>query len=100
MIRVIIGDAERELSSVDPQWVNEQINRRRAAGVPVCVKVLIKGNLVNLALATPGCSSSGGGVGRTLNSEEQGIVALWESLHLNTEGFAGGNLIAFLKQIT
>lgn len=100
MIRVIIGDTERELSSADPQWINEQINRRRADGVSVCVKVLIDGNPVNLALATPNCASSAGGGGRPLNAEEQGVVALWEKLHLNTQEFTGGNLVAFLRQIS
>lgn len=100
MIRVIIGDTERELSNADPHWINEQINRRRADGVPVCVKVLIDGHPVNLALATPTCSSNGGGGGRPLNTEEQDVVALWERLHLNTHEFTGGNLVAFLRQIS
>jgi len=62
--------------------------------------VLIDGNPVNLALATPTCASRGGGGGRPLNTKEQGVAALWEQLHLNTQEFTGGNLVAFLRQVS
>jgi hypothetical protein len=100
MIRVKIGDSERDLRDATPAWINEQINRRRADGISVCVQVLIDSNPLNLALTTPGCSRIGGGGGRPLNQQESNIVALWERLHLNTQEFTGGNLVAFLKQIS
>lgn len=98
MIRVQIGGNERDLDDVSPQWVNEQINRRRADGVPVCVKVLVNSSAVNIALATPGCQSEGGG--RQPSQQEKELFDLWEQLHLNTDEFTGGKLIAFLRQLS
>lgn len=100
MIRVFIGNSEREINDATPQWINEQINRRRADGVQFCVRVLIDTNPINLALTTPGCSSGGGGGGRQPNSQENELLALWEKFHLKTSDFTGGNLVAFLKQIS
>lgn len=98
MIRVRIGESERELKDATPQWINEQINRRRADGVSFCARVIIDSNPVKLSLSTPGCS--GGGGGRQPNTHEKVILELWEKLHLNTEGFTGGNLVAFLRQVS
>jgi hypothetical protein len=41
MINVKINGAERALNDVDPNWVNEQINRRRQDGAAICVRVTI-----------------------------------------------------------
>lgn len=97
MIKVRIGESERELSNATPQWINEQIDRRRKDGVSVCVRVIINTGSMNLALSTPTC---GGGGGRLPNPEEQQFLSLWEKLHLNTPDFSSGNLVAFLKQIS
>lgn len=99
MIKVRIGESERELSNATPQWINEQIDRRRKDGVSVCVRVLINTGSMNLALSTPSCGGGGGG-GRPPNPEERQFLSLWEKLHLNTPDFSGGNLVAFLKQIS
>ena len=50
MIRVRIGDSERELSSISEGWVNQQINRRRADGQNVCVRVIIRHEQLNMTL--------------------------------------------------
>lgn len=101
MIRVRIGESERELRDATPQWIQEQLNRRRADGISICVQVLIDSHQVNLALSTPNCLRNvGGSGGRPLNSHESNTVSMWEKLHLNTQEFTGGNLIAFLKQIS
>lgn len=99
MIRVQIGENERKLDEASPQWINEQINRRRADGNPVCVRVLIDTGAVNLALATGDCPGGGGG-GRPPNDQEKEILQTWEKLHLNSSDFTGGNLIAFLRQLS
>lgn len=100
MIKVKIGESERDRSNADAQWINEQINRRRAEGKSVCVRVTIDSSPVNFMLSTPQCGSSGGGGGRPLNADETKILSYWEKLHLNTDGFTGGNLVAFLRQIS
>jgi hypothetical protein len=99
MITVRIGESERELSDATPEWVNEQITRRKNDGVSVCVRVLINSGSLNLTLSTPTCGGGGGG-GRPPNAQESEILSLWEKLHLNTAEFSGGNLVAFLKQLS
>lgn len=99
MIRVSIGDMEREINAVDEAWINQQINRRRGAGLEVCVKVTISDDEVDLILSTPSCPNQGGG-SRPLRGRENHIVELWSKRHLSESDFSGGNLIAFLKQLT
>jgi hypothetical protein len=98
MIRIHIGNTEREIDTADPNWINQQINGARRDGQSVCVRVVVKLDQVDLVLSTPGCSVGGGG-GRALTGREQDIVERWNRLHLNSENFTAGNLIAFLKQI-
>lgn len=99
MIRVRIGESERNSSDADPNWVNQQINGLKRDGRPVCVRVTIKLDSVDMVLSTPDCGSGGGG-GRPPNLKEKQIIDRWNQLHLNTHDFTGGNLVAFLKQIS
>ena len=87
-----------ELKSVSSSWVNEQINNRKKDGAPVCVRVLIKSDNVNVALSTIDCPCSSGG-GRLPNHQEREILELWGRLHLNDANFSSGNLVAFLKRV-
>ncbi len=97
-IRVKIGAIERDIGEADSYWINEQINRLQNDGVVVCVQVFIEQESVRLRLATYGCQSVGGG-NRALTPQENEIVTLWKKLHLDSDNFTGGNLVAFLKQI-
>ncbi|MDP1682073.1 MAG: hypothetical protein Q8L39_09910 [Burkholderiales bacterium] len=99
MSKVRIEDSERTIGEATPQWINEQINRRRADGIAVCVQVIFDQKPLEFALSTPTCARGGGG-GRPLNQEELKVLSLWEKLHLNTPEFTSGNLVAFLKQVT
>ena len=98
MIGIRIGNEERNLDEADESWVNQQINRRLAAGDLVCVQVRIQNDALDLALRTPTCPSMGGG-GRAATRHEQEILNLWEKLGLRRMDFAGGNVVAFLKQL-
>ncbi len=97
MIRVRVGGNERALDDISEQWVNEQINRRRADGVPICVEVIFDTPDVRMGLSSPICGSGGGS--RPPNNHERAILDLWEKHHLNTDTFTGGNLIGFLKKL-
>ncbi|HDG98397.1 MAG TPA: hypothetical protein ENG73_09565 [Desulfobacterales bacterium] len=97
MIRVRIGDAERELSSVSESWVNQQINRRKADIQSVCARVIIRQDQLNMTLSTPSCPKGTGG--RPPNRYEKQVFDLWEKRGLNKEQFTVGNLITFLKQL-
>ena len=98
-IQVKIGDVEKDIAQADPNWINEQINRRRADGVAVCVQVTIVRDSVNLRLATVDCPHLMGGAA-VFSAEEKEVISLWEKLHLREKDFTGGNLVAFLKQIS
>lgn len=98
MIRIRIGDAERELANAAENWINQQINRRREDGQTVCVKVSIHEGDLNLVLSTPACAASGGG-SRPPCPREKEVFDLWNHRGLNDADFTGGNLVAFLKQL-
>lgn len=75
MIRVIIGDSERELASVSENWINQQINRRNADGNTVCVRVIIKEGQLNMSLSSASCPQSATR-GRDPNRDELAIFNL------------------------
>lgn len=97
MIKIRIADVEKELASADEQWINQQINRRRADGQVVCVRVTIHEDGLNMVLATPTCGAGGGG--RPPSPEERRVFDLWKKRGLDDENFSGGNVVAFLKQL-
>jgi hypothetical protein len=99
MITVRIGTDEKDMSnSIDEQWINQEINRRRRDGETVCVRVTIHDADVQMMLSTPSCGG-GGGAGRPPNVAEKEIFDLWAHRDLNQPGFTGGNVVAFLKQL-
>ncbi|MBU4258550.1 MAG: hypothetical protein KKI12_12840 [Proteobacteria bacterium] len=98
MIRIRIGETERELGNVDESWINQQINRRRADGQTVCVKVTVHEDNLNMVLSTSTCGANGGG-GRPPRLREKEVFDLWNQRGLNDADFTGGNLVAFLKQL-
>lgn len=97
-VSITINGEQRDLQDADAHWINSQIDRRRAAGETVCVRIMIDANGVNLGLATPTCGPSGGG-GRQANSREEQILGLWGKLHLNSATFTGGEVVAFSEQL-
>lgn len=97
-IRIQIGKSERAIEEIEPNWITEQINRRRHEDVPVCVRITINTGSINLSLATSDCPKSSAS-SRKPNTQENEIFDLWERLHLNNSGFSPGNLVAFIKQL-
>lgn len=98
MIKIRIGEVEREFEDVEEGWINQQVNRCQAEGLEVCVKVFIKKKDIDLILSTPTCGSRYGG-SRQPNSTETRIIDLWNERGLNQKDFTGGNLVAFIKQL-
>lgn len=97
MITVRIGNEERECP-VDPSWVNQQIKGRKESGSTPCVRVTIKSDGVDLALASKACGAGGVG-GRRATPREQEVLDLWKRHQLDQADFSGGNLVSFLKQV-
>ncbi|HEY6220091.1 MAG TPA: hypothetical protein VIV65_08535 [Gemmatimonadaceae bacterium] len=98
MITISIGSSTHSIQEADDNWINQNVNGRRRDGVTVCVQVRVQENTADVALATPGCQSGFGG-GRPPNALEQRIIELWNKLGLNTPGFTGGNVVAFVHQL-
>ena len=97
-ILIKIGAVEKDITEADPNWINEQIDRRRADGAAVCVQVTIIRDSVDLRLSASDCPQFGGST-RPLRTQEDEIFSLWNKLHLSDKDFSGGNLVAFLRQI-
>lgn len=97
MIRVQIGLSDYDLKDVREDWLNREINGRRHDEIPVCVKVILRADNVDMVLSTPACGSGGGG--RPATPQESAILKIWAQQHLNGNDFTGGNVIALLKQI-
>jgi len=98
MIKIQIGDAEKELASADEHWINQQISRRREEdGQTVCVKVTVHKGDLNMVLSTPACGGASGG--SALSPQEKEVVGLWKERGLDKADFTGGNLVAFLQQL-
>lgn len=97
MIEVQIGDIKKKLEDASSRWINEQINRRRRDGRPICVQVFDKPQ-VRMKLTTPDCASTVGT--REASMREQEIFELWNKHRMNEPDFNGGNLVAFLKQVS
>lgn len=101
MLTLSIGNAAcdiRSKSDIDENWINREINGRRAAGMKPCVKVVIKNNECDMILSTPACVNGLGG-GRAPNSCEREMFELWAKKGMNDIRFTGGNLVAFLHQL-
>ncbi len=98
MITISIGSSTSTIQEADESWINQNVTGRRRDGVAVCVQVRIQEGGADVVLASAGCSSGFGG-GRPPNALEQRIIDLWNERGLNTAGFTGGNVVAFLHQL-
>ena len=96
MITVTVNGTQ--LGTDDIGAIGPQINRRLADDLRVCVKVQVREGSINMILSTPQCALAPGNT-RPPTSEEQRIFDLWEKLGLDKQGFAGGQVVAFLQQL-
>lgn len=98
MVTIRIGNESRKLEEADPQWINQQISGRRRAGEDPCVSVHIDEPGVRMTLMTPNCRSGGGRW--TPNREENAAHELWKKFDLHIGTFDGGQIVAFLMQLS
>lgn len=97
VVTVHIGSTALHPQDVNEGWLNQQINRRRTDGATVCVQVQIQHGGINMRVSTPDCPT--GSSHRLPTPQEQRILDLWDKLGLNGAAFAGGNVVAFLRQL-
>jgi len=101
MIRVKIGESERELDHADARWVTEQVRGyERANGALPCVRVSVQEDGAQLSLASANCSASGGGGGgRAPNLAEAEVFDWWSRLRQDASDWTQGNLQAFVQRL-
>jgi len=102
MIRVSVGEAERQFSnfqSIDERWITQAIRKRKTDGRSPCVRVKINHGGLNVTLSSGACDSAGGGGGREPKRKEAHVFELWEKRGLNEQRVEPGELVAFLKQV-
>lgn len=98
MISVKVGNDEKPLDDASPDWIVQQIERRRRDGIAVCVVVSIRTADLNMRMSTPECAGGAGG-GRPPNARESAVWELWRKHGLNEAGFAPGHVVAFVAQL-
>lgn len=101
MVRIKIGESERELDNADAQWVNEQVRGyQRTHGTLPCVRVTVDEDQAHINLITMNCPRSGGGGGvPQWRPAEAEVLELWKRHHLDAPAWAHGNLLAFVQQL-
>jgi hypothetical protein len=79
--------------------INRAVNMWKAKGIPICVQLAIKTTDLDVILTTDACGGGGGGGGRAPNRRESQVFELWRRKGLQSGLFAGGELIAFMRQV-
>lgn len=99
MIRVQINSEERTFAPGDlpERWIAQEIGKARESSLPVCVRVHIQSDGLDIGFASAGCG--GGGGGRAAQPHETAIIELWREHRLSDREPNPGSVIAFLKQV-
>lgn len=98
MITVKINEIECLWGEVGPDWINQQIIRRRQDGTAICVIVTIIEGGANISLAAGECPSFGSSHWSPPPIDQK-VSDLWEECGLRKPDFNGGNLISFLHRL-
>jgi hypothetical protein len=98
MVRVSVNGVGREAKDADVPWLKQQIEQRRGAGEPICIRVEIQFGSLTLNFATAGCGGGGGG-STNFSPTQQEIINHWQQHRLGESDFEVGQLNAFLKKI-
>jgi hypothetical protein len=99
MVNIMIGKTERPFAEATPEWINQQIGRRRAAGESVCISVRIDEPGAVMSLTTQECPP-GSSNNREPNPFEQRIFEVWQQYDLDKPRIETGKLISFLERLS
>ena len=97
MIKVQIGNDERDLRDVVVGWLRSSLEELRRSGAAACVRVRIDEGNVDMSLATMDCP--GGEGGRPFRGEEKKIFEEWRRHRLDTAHFTPRDLEEFLAAL-
>lgn len=98
MIKVRIGNDEREFNNSSEGWIKEQVDHRRRAGQSICIRIIINKGQLNMSLSTADCPKNNSRTRRP-RPEEKRIFDFWRDQGLNQHNFNVENLIKFFRQI-
>jgi hypothetical protein len=96
--QIDIAGERRQLDDLDSEWVVQRVDRMRADGLAVWVRVTINDGAVNIVLQTPGCPPTSRG-SRKPNADEQRVFDLWDKHDLSDSHFSGGEVVSFLHDL-
>ena len=96
-VTITINGEERRYDRTVERWIAQRLRDLSHHSAPICVKVGVSGEDINVLVSSGGCS--GGGGGRRPNVREAELLAMWEKRGLNEVEINAGKLIAFLHQV-
>ena len=99
MIEIDINGQKYDFPDVNEGFINEQIRRRQKDGLPVCIRIHINQNGIDLSLSCGECGGGGAGGVRKPTIAGQEIFNLWKKFGCGGGEINPGKLIAFLNQI-
>jgi len=99
VIKIKIGPVERDIRDIDEAWVKQQVSGRRESGEPVCVRVSIHMDSVNVLLSTADCPQCPVSP-RSPNCREKPILDLWKKYGLSGAQFDVGRLLTFIRELS
>jgi hypothetical protein len=97
-LAIIVWISGQQREGVDEGWIAQTIRGLRADIQPICVRVTVVGDDVNVAL-TAGTCPAGTGAGRAPNPSERALLDLWARCGLAGTEFSPGQLIQCIKRI-
>lgn len=99
MIKIQINDRIFDSSEANPSFLTKAIHDLQRRGMPICLKVCIKFDDVDIVLQCGECPAGQGG-GRHPNEREQEIFDIWEKHGCKGKTVNAGHIVAFLKRIS
>lgn len=97
MISVWINGQQRD--GLDEGWIARTIGGLRRDGAPICVRVTVVADGVNVAMTAGQCTGGGGGSGRVPNPREREVLDQWAACQSHGGDLTPGLLIQCLRRV-
>src|SRR5258705_10219718 len=93
------GGAKSPLAVADAGWIGRAFDAHKRSGELPCVRVMIRGENVDLTLQTVNCAAGTAPGGRPPSSDEAEISRLWNMEGLSSTRFAADQVAAFVERV-